>query len=1566
MLSLDSVAQNAAPGTTVAYVPAAAETSTLLLPSKSPLPAIPGYEVLCVLGRGGMGVVYKARQIKANRIVALKMILAGSLADEGELTRFRTEAEAIARLQHPHIVQVFDVGEYEGQPFFSLEFCGGGSLARQLRGLPLPPRDAVGLLVVLADAVHAAHQKGIIHRDLKPANVLLQRDEAATAVTAAMLKITDFGLAKKVDDAGQTASGAIMGTPSYMAPEQARGDSHAIGSATDVYALGAILYELLTGRPPFRAATPVDTVLQVLHDEPVPPRRLQPKTPRDVETICLTCLHKDASRRYASAAELSADLQRFLCGEPIQARAVGWLERAAKWVRRQPAAASLLAVVVAAPLIALLLAGWYLNRQEQFNRQLEEERNSALEQKGIAESNGVEANQQRIEANKQQKRAQEAYRDSQLRLMQMHVATGVRLMKDGDSFAALPWLVTALKEDPRDEATRKIHRYRIGALLRQSPKLTRMFFHPDGVLHVEFSPDGSKFLTTCEDHRVRIWEVATNKEVCPSLRHEGPARITASYSPDGSQVLTVSGDEKIHVWNAASGKTTRTLTFPESVKEACFSLDGQCVLVSAGRSACLWDLRTSEAVSAPLTHQGKGGQHEPILHASFSRDGRWIVATYQDAVARVWDASTIKAVITARPVISSPLKQTQAVNRVAFSPDGEYLVTVSRTSKLRVFRLSPRMVSLAWETGEGVADEACFSPDGSRLVSWGFIRANLWDAKTGARIGADLQHNGQINHVSFSSDGRWVATTSEDLTARVWDVATGLPVAPPLRHTTYVLKAAFSPDGRFLATACADGAARIWDLSAAKPNVSWSSAAKIHALSPDTRYVVALADADRAVSLLDSRTGRCDYTWRPGTTVGYASFSPDSRLVVACADKTAQLWEIASGKERCPAVKHDSDVLIAAVSPDATHMATGCKDGTTHVWDLATRKEIYPPLRHADSLHTIRFSADGHRLITAGNDSKARVWDAATGQPIGPFVPHGILELGIWRLNAGGPAWSRDGNRLATRNGFSARTWDVVTGQVAGPPLNHSGGLSSLIFSPDGSRLLSTSNDCTALQWDVVAGKRLTPAMRHSSFVDFGVYSPDGRRIATTDHTAAWMWDAATGLPLAPPRKVQEGHLLRFSPDGQRLFRYDVGQPGMSIWDVSRDNRPVEDLEKLTNLLTGKQLDGNDDLTPLPSGDLPKLWQKLDNKYPQNFHISPADELAGHRRLAENARTPQLTLFHCDRFLDLDAKDGEIWHRKASAHESLKQWEQAITAYTKALALLPKQKLYWYERGRTLLNVDQYEKAVKDFSQALELGFGGDAWFLRGLAYIQLNRLEEAVADYTQGMKEVPAKEAYGSLYRGHVFVQLRQWDKAAPDFARLVELEPSRIHHWIFHTACQLATNDLAGYRRMCVARVKQFGSTKSLREIGWTGWLCTAAPNALDDFTSLRLQLEQALAENPDCWFRHLPGPLYYRMGKYEQALEQLTEALRSHAKDGGKIEDWLFLAMIHQRLGHSEEAKKWLGKADQRMPNGLPKSGLISTGQVDIGWANTLMLQSLHREATALVNEKKEKEEKEKSVR
>jgi serine/threonine protein kinase/tetratricopeptide (TPR) repeat protein len=341
------------------------------------LDVLSGYEILGVLGRGGMGVVYKARQLGLNRIVALKMILHGSHASVEEVVRFKIEAEAVAALHHPNIVQIHEIGDRGGRPFFSLEYVEGGSLQQRLDGNPLPSRTAAALIEKLARAMDHAHRRGIVHRDLKPGNILLV-ESLETPLEACTPRITDFGLAKILeDDQAQTGTGATLGTPAYMAPEQAAGKTREVGPAADTYALGAILYDLLTGRPPFKGNTVLDTLHMVQQAEPVPPRRLQPRCPLDLQTICLKCLEKDPARRYGSAGELADDLGRFLEGRPIEARPTTWRERAWKWARRRPTVAALLALSAVSTVLVVAVSTYSAVQVSQANSDLRD-RNEEL------------------------------------------------------------------------------------------------------------------------------------------------------------------------------------------------------------------------------------------------------------------------------------------------------------------------------------------------------------------------------------------------------------------------------------------------------------------------------------------------------------------------------------------------------------------------------------------------------------------------------------------------------------------------------------------------------------------------------------------------------------------------------------------------------------------------------------------------------------------------------------------------------------------------------------------------------------------------------------------------------------------------------------------------------------------------------------------------------------------------------------------------------------------------------------------------------------------------------------
>jgi DNA-binding beta-propeller fold protein YncE len=632
-------------------------------------PVLDGYVILAEEGRGSMGVVYRARQRGLGRLVALKMVLSGAHAGRQELARFRTEAESVARLQHPGIVQIYEIGEEKGRPFLSLEFVAGGSLASRLDGTPWPADRATRLIEGLARAMHVAHRRGIVHRDLKPHNVLLTEDGQP--------KIADFGLAKCLDsDRGQTQSGAIVGTPSYMAPEQASGNSRQVGPATDVYALGAILYELLTGQPPFRAATPLDTVLQVATREPVPPSRLRSKVPRDLETICLKCLHKEPAGRYATALDLAADCAAFLDGGPIQARPVGWLERTGRGVRRHWLAATLLAVLV--PLFIGGAAGiiWQWNRL------------TTLQQQAKKTTPRGEIDTQLLE------------QKTETRALLGHdkMVTGLAFRPDGQLLATSSWDQTVRLWDPR------------------AAKLVRILQGHQGFVEcVAFRFDGKRLASAGGDGVVRLWDPMSGEEL---LRFEGHADVVHSidFSPDGRHLASAGRDNLVKVWDADSGKEIFTLTgHTAPVLSVAFRPDGKW-LASAGRDQTVrvWDAATGTHLA---TYKGHTGE---ISGVAFSPDGRLLASGSQDKTVKVWDELG-NEVVTFRGHL-------QPIHGVAFSPDGRYIASAnSRASGVKENGEEAGAVKV-WEarTGRefftlrghtGPITGVCFSPDGRSLAT---------------------------------------------------------------------------------------------------------------------------------------------------------------------------------------------------------------------------------------------------------------------------------------------------------------------------------------------------------------------------------------------------------------------------------------------------------------------------------------------------------------------------------------------------------------------------------------------------------------------------------------------------------------------------------------------------------------------------------------------------------------------------------------------------------------------------------------------------------------------------------
>jgi WD40 repeat protein len=988
------------------------------------VPQVPGYEILGELGRGGMGVVYKARQKGLDRVVALKMILAGGHAGRQERARFRSEAKSVARLQHPNIVQVHEVGEHDGLPYFSLEYCPGGSLAEKLRGEPLPAQEAARLVELLARAVAVAHQADLVHRDLKPANILLAANGTA--------KITDFGLAKRLDEAGQTRSGSVLGTPSYMAPEQAAGQTGKIGPAVDVYALGAILYELLTGRPPFKAATPVGTIRQVLDQEAVSVRRLQPQTHVDLATICHKCLEKDPARRYATALALAEDLRRFQAGEPIEGRPVGRGERALKWVRRRPwmaAAYGLLALV--------LVLGGLGGGAAWLWRQADVARDQAVEAWRQAEAGRAR------EAELRQRLAEVSY---------LHqVGLAYREWQDGE-MSRVEQLLQSCPAELRHWEWHYVHK-----LCHPEPLFT-LRGHTGPLHHLAHHRDGRRLVTWGTDGTVREWDARTGKLLSS---RQGPKLdvVRAIITPDGQYVAWLAKDQSVKVWDVAAAKEIVSSSGPFAKETHLFVSPNGRRLAAADCErgpVYIWDIPSGREVTRLpwVAHAGPGV-------AAFSPDSRYFAASCQDDSIRWCDLATGKQL----PPWQEVPPETSAI---AFSPDGKLLAGSAVDHSVRLWDAATGQLRLTLWRSTSAPNKPSFSPDGGSVAFlYDDQTVKACDTTTGKEL-LRLRLPPGVNF-TYTPDGPRLVRTADDGTVTFWDalaVPAGVSVDP---QAGWVQALAFSPDNTRLAGAHDDGTVRVRDAATGKEVLrikAYQGRTTGVAYAPDGRH---LASASRRkhgtgwtgeVKVWDARTGASIRTLAGSPSAPYrVAWSPDGRLL-ACAglDDKIQVWDATTGRcvITCP------EGVCVTFSPDSRRVIGGTRRGEVKVRDAATGAELLTLKGHAEQVVDVACSRDGRWIASASYDSTVNVWDATTGSLKATFPGHNERALGV--------AFSPDGRRVASSSDDrTLRLFVTDKGEEALILRGHMGPVHCVAFSPDGRRIASGGWDQTVRLWDAGA-----------------------------------------------------------------------------------------------------------------------------------------------------------------------------------------------------------------------------------------------------------------------------------------------------------------------------------------------------------------------------------------------------------------------------------------------------------------------------------------------------------------
>lgn len=1029
--------------------------STLDGPSTAPLRHFGDYELLEEIHRGGMGIVWRARQLKLDRIIALKLLRGAQFARPEDSERFRVEGAAVASLQHPHIVALHDFGVHEGQPWFSMDFIEGRTLAQLIRDKPPSPHDAAELLKTVAEAIAYAHTRGILHRDIKPSNILLDQNGQPC--------IADFGLAKRFGvpaSAGGVAggldamppeggtpndltlSGQLLGTPNYAPPEQLAVRRGALGPHSDVYALGAVLYEMLTGRPPFLAATIEATLLQVIDAEPVSPRLLNPAVPTDLETICLKCLEKAPARRYATAQELADELGRFLRAEPILARPVGAFGQLGRWCKRKPgwAAASALALLLLSAIVALTAIGNIrLRHREEVLRQNFYIADMHLVAQAIDASNLGHATE-----------LLEKWRPTP------HSA--LRTSQSKDDLRGFEWYYFAR--------------------LCQGDEILTLGTHSNVVTSLVYSPDGQRLSSGSEDGEIRLWELSHRDEsdrspplqvkahhavTAPNLGEDSASlaaskllgvarhasRINAlAFSPDGRTLASGSADQSVRLWDAVTlREVTPPLSHATGIAALSFSTDSSQLAVASLDQLTVWDLATRTETSR---------QPIPIwLRAAISSDFKTIVLGKSDGSITLWDAA-------GRSRLAELRGHSDFVLPVALSGGGRWIAAGSFDNTATIWDVLPQKLLARLTNHLGGISALAFSPNSTRLATVSYDQnVKLWDTTTWRELGTLKGHRGAVWSVAFSPDNLHLATGGKDGTVRLWASQVKTTETNSWEIPPAATGRALSNDGLEFVARHANGTVtwrRIdaWD----QPSIVAAQTKLLHGFSTVPQAIV-LEDLNGEFGLWD-RAGSGRITSLPapgGKGLQVIAYSNTGKFIAGLSkeDLKIRVLNVASGDEVVRSLK--GQYMTLAFSPDDGLLAAAESSiGIIVLWDLINRREIGRLRGHNLTVYSLTFSSNGQRLASSSTDGTVRLWDAKRQRELATFRA-GVDSF--W-----GMAFSPDGRRLAAGTGDGRVVlWDLVTKQeVATFRVQKSGMVGPVAFTRDGHTLVASAPQ-TVVRW---------------------------------------------------------------------------------------------------------------------------------------------------------------------------------------------------------------------------------------------------------------------------------------------------------------------------------------------------------------------------------------------------------------------------------------------------------------------------------------------------------------------